>query len=70
MYTDCTIRWIDDGSEMDVVIKALDILDERDDLIFFYGLDRTALLDACASGSAIEGEWKVVSVGESFDTLE
>lgn len=69
MYTECTIQWVDDGSKMDVIIKADNSFEEKDDAIFFYGFDRTDLLAACENNETIEGEWKVISVGETYDKL-
>ena len=69
MYTDCTIQFIDDESPLDVTIKAYDSLGEEDWKIFFYGLSRDELLEACRTGEIIEGEWKVLSVGETYDEL-
>ena len=69
MYTGCTIRWVDDSSEMDVIIKANERVDENDDLIFFYGLSPDELRVACEYQDVMEGEWVVVSVNEVFNAL-
>ena len=65
-YTECTIQFIDDGTELDVIIKESCDAGDNDDMIFFYGLSRDELLDACESGVVCEGEWKVISVGETW----
>ena len=75
MYTYCTIQWVDDDEVWeDQVIKAKDDFDPNDahslkydPLIFFYGLSRDELLCACQHDTVIEGEWRVLEVGESFD---
>lgn len=67
MYTRCEIQWIDDLSVQNVVIKATDDFDVADEKIFFYGLTREDLIAACHSGEVLEKEWKVLSVGETFD---
>ena len=70
MFTECRIRWIDDGSEYDVIIRADDTVDpETDDRIFFYGLSRERLLDFCRDGTVCENEWQVVSVGNTYDSI-
>ena len=69
MYTYCEIQWIDDESSMWVTIKADDGMDDRDDEIFFYGLTREQLLEACKNGDILEGEWRVTYVGETTDIL-
>lgn len=69
MYTYCTIRFVDDGSEIEVIIKAYDSDDVNDDDIFYYGLSREELLAAYAAGEVIDGEWEIVSVGETLDAL-
>lgn len=70
MYTECTIQWVDDGSMMDVIIKANDSFDKNDDRIFFYGLSRQELLKLCKSGETCEGEWKVIAVGKTWDRID
>lgn len=70
MYTDCLIQFIDDGTEMFVIIKANDeVQDDIDDLVFFYGLSRDRLIQACQDGDVLENEWKVLSVGITYDEL-
>ena len=69
MYTYCTIQFVDDGTTLDVIIKSFDDEDEYDELIFFYGLSANKLRTACENKQVIEGEWIVLSVGESFDYL-
>lgn len=69
MYTYCTVRFVDDGSELDVIIKSYDSVDDNDDDIFYYGLSRLDLLDAYERGEAIEGEWEVISIGDTVDAL-
>lgn len=62
MYTFCTIRWIDDYTEEDVIIKATTELDFNDDLIFFYGYTPEELSAALESGRVLEGEWTVQEI--------
>lgn len=68
MYTACTIRFTDDetNTDWDVIIKDDEEFDPNDDWIFFYGLSREALLDACTNGVIIENEWIVTSVDDTF----
>ena len=69
MYTFCTIRWIDDYTEEDVIIKATTDPDFNDDLIFFYGYTPDELSDAVANRSVLEGEWTVQEIYMVSDTL-
>ena len=70
MYTECTIQFVDDGEIWEnQIIKAYDSDDDADELIFFYGLSRLDLEAACESGEAICGEWKVLSVGATYDKI-
>lgn len=69
MYTYCTIQFIDDGTIYEVIIKAYDSEDEYDELIFFYGLSKERLENACSSGEIFENEWRVLSVDGVTDKL-
>ena len=69
MYTFCVIQFIDDGTSEYTIIKANDELDVNDELIFFYGLNRLELLSACVNEAVMEGEWKVLFVGDTIDAL-
>lgn len=66
MYTNCIIRFVDDGDEWDVVIKNSDEWSDEEN-VFFYGMSRAQLLEACESGEVCEGEWKVIEVGETWN---
>lgn len=68
-YTYCRIQFIDDGNEMDVIIKADDEIDPRDDEIFFYGISEDELRYFCDHETIVEGEWTVVDVYESYDSI-
>ena len=71
MYTYCTIQWIDDQSEMDIIIKASDELDDKDEYVFFYGVSPNILKWAMENGAILENEWKVISIiGVSNDINE
>lgn len=70
MYTDCVIQYVDDGTELSVVIKDNDeMIEGEDDEIFFYGLTRGELLTAWRTGDIIEDEWRVTYVGNTYDML-
>ena len=72
MYTYCRIQFIDDESEMDVIIKGNDSVEENeadDEKIFFYGLTEKDLRKACETGEVLEGEWKVLSVDGVYNKL-
>ena len=70
MYTECTIQWVDDGSVWSpVIIKSNDEMDKNDDMIFFYGLNRPNLIEACHNREILEGEWRILFVGETYDKL-
>ena len=70
MYTACLIRWEDSPKEeFEVIIKANDEIDERDDDIFFYGLSRQQLLDLCDTGELVNDEWRVIKVYETRDSI-
>ncbi len=72
MYTHCTIQFIDDGTTWDVIIKANDEEEENqydDEQIFFYGMSRDELLKAWETGEVCEGEWVVLEVGDTDDSL-
>lgn len=66
MYTECLIQFIDDSSEIYAIIKADETLDDRDELIFFYGLSRNDLIMGMKNGVIFENEWKVISVGKTW----
>ena len=69
MYTHCTVRWEDDGTEEDVIIKADDSLDANDNMIFFYGYDRYDLLRAMENGWVLQDGWRVTRVGNTYDGI-
>lgn len=72
MYTHCVIQFIDDKTTWDVIIKATDAVEENeydDEQIFFYGMSRDELLKACETGEVCEGEWVVLAVGDTYDSL-
>lgn len=69
MYTHCRIQWLDDQSEVDVIIKSTDELDSCDDLIFFYGLSPEYLHQAMQDHTAVENEWRVIDITEVSDSL-
>lgn len=75
-YTYATIQFGDDGTIYENQIFCADEFDETnpqdleyDDEVFFYGMTREDLLSACKTGEIREGEWRVLSVGDSFDRL-
>jgi len=71
MYTLVTIRWIDDGSEMTVWIKATADEDQQhDEQIFFYGLSTGDCRTICKKQIVCEGEWTIKEVLEVCDSLE
>lgn len=62
-YTECRIQWIDDLSEMDVLISAFDECEnDNDNDIFFYGMSREKIVKCMQNGVICEGEWKVIDV--------
>lgn len=70
MYTYCRIRFTDDNTEWDVVIKSDEtVIAKEDESIFFYGLSPEALKKACEEKTVIEGEWIVLSVDLVTDKL-
>ena len=70
LYTYCKIRFVDDGTEQDVIIKANnEVVEVEDDLIFFYGLSLEQLQNACKTQKVLEGEWTVVSIHYSSPEL-
>ena len=60
--TECRIRWADDGSEMDVIIKESCDVGNDDDEIFFYGMSRKKCIEAMEIHELCEGEWYIVEV--------
>lgn len=70
IYNYCKIRFVDDGTEQDVIIKANnEVIEAEDDLIFFYGLSLEQLQNACKTQEVLEGEWTVVSILYSVPEL-
>lgn len=72
MYTHCVIQFIDDQTTWDVIIKATDAVEENeydDEQIFFYGMSRDELLKAWETGEVCEGEWVVLEVWDTYDSL-
>lgn len=67
MYTNCMIRFVD-GVTTDVIIKAThDFVESEDVEIFYYGLSREDLVEACTNGWMYDNEWEVVEVYETWD---
>lgn len=62
MYTYCTIQWLDDKSEIDVIIKSSEEVDEHDDQIFYYGLSPDFLRWAMSVNQTLEDEWRVIAI--------
>lgn len=66
MYTECRIQWVDDLSEMDVVISDMDDdienPDDNDEDVFFYGMSREQILQCFQNNEICEGEWKIIAV--------
>lgn len=70
MYTECIIQYVDDGTELNVIIKDNDeMIEEEDENIFFYGLTRAELLTAWRTGDVVENEWRVTYVGDTYDMI-
>ena len=70
MYTYVDIKWADDGEIWEnQIIKANDEFDPLDDEIFFYGLTRDEIVAAYENGYLCEDEWKIVRVGETYDSI-
>lgn len=70
MYTYCTIKFIDDDSEEDVIIKSDEEIDPKtDDEIFFYGLPFETVCRFCREGTVVEGEWVVTAVDGCTNAL-
>ena len=72
-YTWCSVEYVDDGFQTQGFIKDFDSAEEdpdKDDQIFFYGVSREELLEACETGAVFENEWRVTEVGETVDTLD
>ena len=71
MYSRCTIQFIDDGTIWDdQIIKATnDVVEDEDDLVFFYGLSTDELRDICRKRTVCEGEWIVLYVSGPYDTI-
>lgn len=72
MYTNCLIQYVDDPETYWVTIKSTEYFDEpeeEDEEIFFYGLSKSNLEAAKNNHTLMEGEWYVLEVGESYETL-
>ncbi len=70
MYSYCRVRFVDDGSELDVVIKATEDFDDKDEEIFFYGITPEEITEAIEDGTIIEREWQILELYEVTDCLE
>lgn len=60
--TSCRIKFDDDGTELDVIIKKSDYVGEDDEDIFFYGMSRDACVKAMEDKTLCEGEWYIIEV--------
>jgi hypothetical protein len=59
------IKWLDDASELDVLIAESDGIDDlpegyEDEDIFFFGMSENAIKQALASGEPCENEWVII----------
>lgn len=74
MYTECRIQWIDDLSEMDVLISEYDYdeetLNKDDDDVFFYGMSREQIMTCLRDHTVCEGEWIIIDVYGETPNLE
>lgn len=65
--TECRIKWIDDGTEEDVLIYEYDCEPEDegtefDNNIFFYGMSRSECYKAMVNKEVCEGEWRIIEI--------
>lgn len=68
-YVECLIQWVDDLSEMEVIIKTDEEFDKFDDRIFFYGLSEEELCEGLFHGTIFEGEWRVLDILDHYDEI-
>lgn len=70
MYIKCKIEYVDDGSQLEVIIKANNkVLESEDDYIFFYGLTENQIKGIIDKNEICEGEWKILEIMEVSDDL-
>lgn len=60
--TNCRVKFIDDGSEMDVTIKSTHAIEEDDEEIFFYGMSARQCYNAMSNKTVCENEWQIVDI--------
>ena len=70
MYSKCRIQYVDDGSELDVIIKEGEDFDVNDEDIFFYGLSADQLRQGMKDHTVFEGEWVVVAFYGAYDFIQ
>lgn len=64
-YIRCLIKYVDENSSMEVIIKTNDeVLEDEDDKIFFYGLSLVQIQDAIRQEKILESEWQILEILE------
>lgn len=71
MYIKCKIEYIDDNSQLEVIIKANQGYDsdEEDEQIFFYGYSLEDIEELAKSHAAVESEWRILEILEVMEEL-
>jgi hypothetical protein len=68
------IKWLDNASELDVLIAESDGVDDLpegyiEENIFFYGMSKNAIERAIANGEPCENGWLIVEFYEEIKSL-
>lgn len=71
MYIKCKIEYIDDNSQLEVIIKANQGYDsdEEDEQIFFYGYSLEDIEELAKSHAVVESEWRILEILEVMEEL-
>lgn len=64
-YIKCLVKYIDENSSIEVIIKTNDeVIESEDEKIFFYGLSLVDIQDAIRREEVLEDEWQILEILE------
>lgn len=69
MYITCRIKWVNDNTEFEGVIKTLNEIDENDEDIFFYGLSKEEIEGHVKNKDVVENEWQILEIISVDDSI-
>ena len=71
MYIKCKIEYVDDKTQLDVVIQTNHTYKDEyeDEKIFFYGLSLEQVVDIVINKKVVENEWKILEIIDIGDEI-